>query len=60
MQSFGVSYLAPLVPSTGNQSRFGLFLVPAWKRESRDAFLATKKEKKEKHISMQWKFPKST
>lgn len=58
MKSFGVSYLAPLLPNTGNQSHFGIFLIPAWKRESRDAFLATKKEKKEKHISMEWKFPK--
>ena len=60
MKSFGIPYLAPLVPSTGNQTRFGFFLVPAWKRESRDSFLATKKEKKENHISMAWKFLKKT
>ncbi len=60
MKSFGVSYLAPLLPNVGNQTKLGLFLVAPWKRESRAAFLATKKEKKEQHISMAWKYPKKT
>ena len=60
MKSFGVSYLAPLLPNVGNQTKLGLFLVAPWKREARAAFLATKKEKKEQHISMAWKYPKKT
>lgn len=59
LKSFGTPYLAPFVPVTANKGK-GLFLQPAWKREYRDDFLNTKKDKKQRDISMDWKYPKKT
>ena len=55
IQSFGVSYLDPYIPAKGNISN-GLFNSPAWKREKRSDFLDTKREEKQEHISMKWKY----
>ena len=56
VQSFGVSYLEPYIPSKGKFLN-GLFNSPTWKREKRSDFLDTKKENKQEHISMKWKYP---
>ena len=55
VQSFGVSYLEPYIPSKGKLNN-GLFTKPIWKREKRDTFLDTKKEDKQEHISMKWRY----
>ena len=55
VQSFGVSYLEPYIPSKGHLSS-GLFNKPIWKREKREDFLDTKKKDKQEHISMKWRF----
>lgn len=55
IQSFGVSYLEPYIPSKGKFNN-GLFTKPIWKREKRDTFLDTKKENKQEHISMKWRY----
>lgn len=55
VQSFGVSYLEPYIPSKGKASN-GFFDKPIWKREKRDSFLDTKKEDKQEHISMKWRY----
>ena len=54
IQSFGVSYLDPYIPSKGNVSN-GIFAHPIWKREKRDDFLDTKRPDKQGSISMKWK-----
>ena len=56
IQSFGVSYLDPYIPSKGRIFN-GLFNSPTWKREKRSDFLDTKREEKQEHISMKWKYP---
>ena len=56
VQSFGVSYLDPYIPSNGKIFN-GIFSSPTWKREKRSDFLYTKKENKQEHISMKWKYP---
>lgn len=56
IQSFGVSYLEPYLPSN-QKTDDGIFLPPIWKKEFRNSFLDTKKVKKQKHISMGWKYP---
>lgn len=56
IQSFGVSYLAPYVPSKGKNYN-GFWVKPIWKREKRSSFLDTKRPKKQDHISMKWKYP---
>lgn len=55
VQSFGVSYLEPYIPSKGKLNN-ALFTKPIWKREKRDTFLDTKKEDKQEHISMKWRY----
>ncbi len=54
MESFGVSYSIPY-SSMEQLKNTGLILPPIWKREFRASYLATKKEKKQKDISMKWK-----
>lgn len=56
IQSFGVSYLDPYIPSKGKIFN-GIFTAPTWKREKRADFLDTKKIEKQEHISMKWKYP---
>ena len=56
IQSFGVSYLDPYIPAKGNIFH-GLFNSPMWKKEKRREFLDTKREDKQEHISMKWKYP---
>ncbi len=53
-KSFGVSYLEPYIPTSGKVYR-GIFLNPVWKREVREDFLKTKREKQEGDISMKWR-----
>ncbi len=56
IQSFGVSYLEPYIPSKGALFN-GIFNSPTWKKEKRADFLDTKKENRQEHISMKWKYP---
>lgn len=56
IQSFGVSYLSPYIPTKSKISQ-GIFNNPGWKREKRDDFLNTKRPNKQNHISMKWKYP---
>lgn len=54
-KSFGVPYtigITPLEKVKGND----YFLPPIWKREYRSTFLNPKREKKQKDISMNWKY----
>ena len=55
LKSFGVSYLAPYIPSTGKNNK-SYFMPPFWNREKRPDFLNKKKKKKEERISMKWKY----
>ena len=55
IDSFGVSYLSPYAPFSVN-STDGYLLDPIWKREKRESFLDTLRQKREEHISMAWKF----
>ena len=55
IQSFGVSYLEPYIPSKGKLVN-GIFDKPIWKREKRDDSLDTKKVDKQEHISMKWRY----
>ena len=55
LKSFGVSYLAPYIPSTGKNNK-SYFMPPFWNREKRPDFLNTKRTKKEERISMKWKY----
>lgn len=54
LRSFGVPYLQPYIPVTKNYK--GILLPAAWKREKRADFLNTKKQQKQSHISMKWKY----
>lgn len=54
MDSFGISYSMPYY-DTKFSTKEGIMLPPIWKREYRASYLATKKEKKQEHISMKWK-----
>lgn len=56
LKSFGYPYLQPYIPVTTDYK--GLLLSPMWKREKRADFLNTKRSKKQKDISMSWKYPK--
>lgn len=58
LKSFGAPYLAPYSSDLYKEIK-GLFMAPAWKRETRANFLNTKREKKQKPISMKWQYPKS-
>lgn len=55
LKSFGVPYLSPFAP-VSNKHDYPLFISPVWKREYREDFLNTKKPKKQKDISMNWKY----
>lgn len=54
LKSFGVPYLEPYVPTAGKVYK-GIFLNPVWKRESRDDYVKTKRQKKQNDISMKWR-----
>ncbi len=54
LKSFGVPYLAPYAPF--NYKSSGKYLLkPAWKREFRDDFLATKRPRSQGAISLKWR-----
>lgn len=54
-ESFGVSYTTPYAPNVlGKNNNY--LLSPIWKREHRQSFLSTKKEKTQEKISMKWKY----
>jgi len=55
IKSFGVYYLSPYIPVMSVNKK-GYFLSPMWKREKRSDFLNTKRERKQNHISMKWKY----
>ena len=57
LKSVGVSYLEPYIPADKNVKN-GIFLSPPWKREKRHDFLNTKREDKQSHFSMGWKYYK--
>jgi spore germination protein KA len=57
INSFGVSYLSPYAPAIKNPTK-SFFINPIWKREYRDSFLQTKRDKSQSKISMKWKFSK--
>lgn len=57
LTSFGVPYLVPFSPIT-NMKGNKLFLDAPWKREYRKDFLNVKREKRQNHISMAWKYNK--
>ena len=57
LKSFGVSYLETHFVKNENSGK-GIVLSPAWKRESRDEFLKTKRPKSQNDISMKWKYNK--
>lgn len=54
LNSFGVPYLAPYIPTINKKGSRYIF-PPIWKREQRDDFLNTKKLDKQEHISMKWR-----
>ena len=54
MKSFGVSYSTPY-SHMKNLKNSGIILPPIWKREYRPSYLNTKRNKKQKNISMEWK-----
>lgn len=58
LRSFGVSYMTPLAPTSSTEGN-GYFLPPIWKREYRTPYVAPKKAKKQKEVSMKWKFNKN-
>ena len=55
LKSFGVPYTAPYAPVTG-VGQNGFFLNPTWRREKRADFLNTKRQTRQNHISMKWKY----
>ena len=55
LQSFGVSFLSPYVPSSNKDGNSTFFIKPIFKREKRSNFLNTKKPDQEAEISMKWK-----
>ena len=55
LKTFGVSYTAPYAPVINNKGN-GYFLSPIWKREYRNTYLASKRQKRQDKISMKWKF----
>ena len=54
LKSFGISYLSPYAPLNKDRND-GYFIKPAWKREYRDSFLNTKKNKVQNKFSMKWR-----
>lgn len=55
LKSFGVPYTVPYAPVTGTEQD-GFFVNPAWKKEKRASFLDTKRQDRQEHISMKWRF----
>ena len=55
LKTFGVSYTAPYAPVINTKGN-GYFLSPIWKREYRNTYLASKRQKRQDKISMKWKF----
>ena len=55
LQSFGVSFLAPYVPSSNKMGNTSFFIKPIFKREKRSNYLNTKRPNQEEKISMKWK-----
>ena len=58
LQSFGVSFLSPYIPSANKQGDSSFFIRPIYKREKRSNFLNTKRPNQEEPISMKWKYEK--
>ena len=54
LKSFGVPYLTPYAP-INIKSKSKYLLRPAWKREYRDEWLATKRPKAQDEISLKWR-----
>ena len=54
LKSFGVPYLTPYAP-INVKSKSKYLLKPAWKREYRDEWLATKRPKAQDEISLKWR-----
>lgn len=59
MKSFGVPYMVPFAPVTNSKGN-GYFVSPIWRREKRPDYLNTKKVDAQKHISMEWRYPKNS
>lgn len=55
LQSFGVSYLSPYLPSGNKNTDTSFYIKPIWKREKRSNFLNTKRPNQEAKTSMLWK-----
>ena len=55
LQSFGVSYFSPYIPSGNKNTDSSFFIRSIWKREKRSNFLNTKRPEQEGKISMQWR-----
>ena len=55
LQSFGVSFLSPYIPSANKKSETSFFIKPIFRREKRSNFLNTKRPNREEKISMKWK-----
>ena len=55
LKSFGVSFVAPFAPATNSHGN-GYLLPPIWKREYRAPYIASKRHKEQKKISMKWKY----
>lgn len=54
LKSFGVPYLAPYAPlNVKSTSKY--LLRPAWKREFRDDYLASKRPRSQSKISLKWR-----
>ena len=58
LKSFGVPYLTPYAP-INIKSKSKYLLKPAWKREFRDEWLATKRPKAQSEISLKWRKDKN-
>ena len=54
-ESFGVPYTTPYAPNVLSKNN-NYLLAPIWKREFRQSFLSSKKEKNQDKISMKWKY----
>ena len=55
IKSFGVPFMAPLVPKTSESTGSALFRAPEWRLEYRPDYLNTKKKTKQNKYSMGWK-----
>lgn len=58
LKSFGVPYMVPFAPTTNFKGN-GYFVSPIWRREKRPDYLNAKKVNAQKHISMEWRYPKN-